>query len=225
MNAGVAQPRVQAGHVDAVETTQCGAAGFERVPVGVDESRAECCEHAGAAIVGGRSAQPDEQFLGAAFQRRPDELAHAESAGAQDVSLLRRDQFQSCGGGHLDDGQLTQRNVAVACGDGPAEGVGDLDFDVPAVQCVDDGVDGALAAVGHGHAHAFGVRNHRVHARAHRGDRLCRGHRLLERVRSEDDLHWIGSVDMGFILDHVPAGAQRLAVSRFSRCPARQGCS
>ncbi len=153
-------------------------------------------------------------------QRRPDELAHTESAGAQHVSLFRRDQFQSCGGGHLDDGQLTQRNVAVACGDGPAEGVGDLDFDVPAVQCVDDGIDGALAAVGHGNSHAFGVRKHRVHARTHRGDRLRRGHRLLERVRSENDLHRTGDeqsgFDMGFIVDHVrrrPAGSGGIACS------------
>ena len=136
---------------------------------------------------------------------------------------LRRDQLQSCGGGHLDDGQLSQRNVAVACGDGPAEGVGDLDFDVPAVQRVDDGIDGALAAVGHGNSHAFGVRKHRVHARTHRGDGLRRGHRLLERVRSENDLHRTGDeqsgFDMAFIVDHDGVGPQGLACIALQSVP------
>ncbi len=75
-------------------------------------------------------------------------------------------------------------------------GVGDLDLDVLAVQGVDDGVDGALAAVGHRNADAFGIGYHRVHAGAHRGDRFGRSHRLLERVRSENDLH----PALGFIL-------------------------
>ena len=68
-------------------------------------------------------------------------------------------------------------------------GSDNLGLDVSAVQGVDDGVDGALATVGHRNTDAFGIGYHRVHAGTHRGDRFGRSHRLLERIRSENDLH------------------------------------
>ena len=108
-------------------------------------------------------------------------------------------------------GQLAKRDVAVSCGDRPAERIGNLDLDMLAMQRVDDGIDGALAAVGHRNAHAFGVGYHRVYARTHGGDRFGRGHRLLERVRCQNDLH--------------RAHSRLWAAMRLSRSRGRRECA
>ena len=184
-----AQPRIQPGQIDAVQPAQCGAARFQRTAVGVEERRTERGEHAGAAVVGGRTAQPDEELLGPPVERCTDQLPHTERAGAQHIPALLGYQFQPGGGGDLDDGELTQRDQSVARGDRVAQRVADLGLDQPPVQRRDHRLDGALPAVGHRDAHALGVRQHLAHPGGHRGDGLGRGHRLLERVGSQHDPH------------------------------------
>ena len=96
-----------------MQMRQGGSSRSEAVSVDSVEPGAERGEHAGAPVVGCRSAEPNEKVGGAAIHGGTDELSDTESAGAEHVSLIHRDQFNSGGLGDLDYGQSPMWNVTV----------------------------------------------------------------------------------------------------------------
>lgn len=94
------------------------------------------------------------------IQRRDDQLTDAEGAGAQDVPICGRHQLQTGRRRHLDHRQVVLGDVAVGGTYGAPQRITDLDRDAVAAERVDDGIDGAFAAVGHRHPEAFCIGQH-----------------------------------------------------------------
>lgn len=183
-----AQPRIEAVEIDRRDPAQHAARASQHIAVGIQEPSAEGGQQAGAAIDRGAAADAQKDALGSAIQCVADQHAGAEGRGAGRVGAVA-EQRQPGGGGHFDDGEAAVGDPAIGGVDRPVERVGHGAADVLAAETGDQGLDRALAAVGHGQQHRFdgpvdpaeAVGDGRRHGR--------RRGRALERIGSNQDAH------------------------------------
>lgn len=152
-----AQARVQAAGVHLPQIGQRRAAGRQCPAVRIQPPYAQRCQHARAAVVGGRPAQAHDEAPRAGIQSGADQFAHAMAAGAQGIALRRRGKFQAGRGGHFDDrgGVIGQPAPA-----GPhrfAQRAAHGCFAPLAAGGGQHGLDRAFAAVGHRDAQGMGA--------------------------------------------------------------------
>ena len=116
----------------------------------VKERPAQGGEHADAALRGGGAADSDEKVSASGLDRIQDHLADAHGAGPPGVQLVPGDQGDAGGLRHLHHGGLPVGEDAVPGPGGFAEGAFHLHAAEAAAQTGDQGLHGALAAVGQG---------------------------------------------------------------------------
>ncbi|MCY1527027.1 hypothetical protein D9M68_620780 [compost metagenome] len=184
----VCQARIQAAGIDAGQLSERAAARRQAAAVRVQQAHAQGRQHAGAGVVGGRSAQAQDEALGARVHRRQHQFAHAMAAGAHRIALGRGNQFQARRRGHFD-----HRSAIVQeppdCIDLVAQRVVHLELLRLASGCRQHGLDRAFAAVGHRDAHRMGAGEGGLDAARNGRGRIGRGNAFFERVGSDDDFH------------------------------------
>ena len=181
----LAQARVEAGEVQPGEVRPVAPGGG---PDGHGPG-AELQEHPEPAVGGRRAAQAHDHPLCPGGPGGPQQARDACAGRRQGVALIRGDQVEAHGLGHLDHGETVAGHPADLSAPRPPECVGRVDGEHLTAEGVDDGAGGALASVGHRHRDDLGVRAGPAHADDHRLDGLERRHGLLEGVRSKDDPH------------------------------------
>ena len=186
-----ARPGSTRGHVDGLHVVEI-AAGDEiadRRAAEVEEAHAQRLREAGAGVVGGRAADPEDDLVDAARDRILDELARAVGGGDQRVALVLGHQRQAGGLCHLDDGGALVAEQPIGGEHPVAHRAGDLDLDDLAAGGIDQRLHGALAAIGHGHLDVLGIGPHALEAGLDLARHLQRRQVLFEGIGGDDDLH------------------------------------
>ena len=179
--------RVETGGVDGGESGESAAAGGDRLPGGVGEGGAEGRDDPGAAVGARRAADAQEDLVDAVVKHLGGDEADAVRAGAFGVEGDVGDLGEAVGLGGFDDRRPAIGGEAVAGGRRTAEGVDDVDGARRRSPHREEGLEGALAAVGEGQ---LGDRRGREGlpgpARERRRGRGCAGG-ALEGIGGADD--------------------------------------
>ena len=181
------QPRVETGGIDGCERSQLSRRRPDDSARAIQEADAELGQHAGAAIIGGRTADAQQQTADAGVQRRADHPADTPGVGAENVTLALGNELEPRGRGHLEHGgAVADRQTAR---DGTPQRVHGPHGANPCTESRRHGLGEPFAAIGHGHVDDLGVRHDGEHSPGHGGRRLNGRHGLLEGVGGDDDLH------------------------------------
>ena len=98
-----------------------------------------------------------------------------------------RDQGEAGRQGHLDHGGFAVAHDSPLRGDGISQRAGDLGGEVTSAGGVDEGGEGAVAAVGHRNQYGFSLRDGSPDAALDGNGGGAGGDALLERLGSDDD--------------------------------------
>ena len=188
-NAGAGQAGIQSGDVNPVQPGQCCSSLGQFISFSIQQPGAQGLGHAGAAVVGGRAAEADDDLLCALVQGLADQLARAIGGGHQWVAGLLIDELDAAGCSHLDGRCTAIAQNAVASGDGQAQRPGGPGLDHAASGGIDQGLDRALAAIGHGHKDHFGLQGALSQSAFYSVCGLLGGQAALEGVGCNDDFH------------------------------------
>ena len=164
----LADPWVEAAHVDAVQVRKGGAAMRQLAAATVEQFHAQGLCHAGAGVVGGASAYAENEAAVPRFQRLGDQFAQAVSGRHQRVALLGRHQRQPGRSRHLDDSGAAVAHGPPACAHPLAQRAGDFGRPCLAAGGLDESLEGAVPSVRHRHQHDVGIRQDAQHALSHR---------------------------------------------------------
>ncbi len=171
------------------ETSEGGSSGGQWSAVVVEEACAERRGHTGAAVVRSAAADADENAGDAGIKRGADELAGSVGAGAARIAAVRRDEVETGGGSHLNDGGAASVDEGPAGRGGLAEGTIDASEGVAATQADDDGVDGAGSAIREGEAIDTNRGNDLLDTSRKSANGLEGSEAAFEFLRGEQDAH------------------------------------
>ena len=180
---------MQPGQVDAFQPGQSRPARRQFVPVGVQKPDAQGGGHPRAAVVGGAAAQADDEAGKAPFQRLPQQFAGAVGGGGQRVAAALGDEGQPGGTGHFDNRRFAVAHHAPAGFQGLAQWPGHLAGEHLPAGAFHQGVQRAVAPVGHRRQHYCGLGQSGGHPPGDGLRRLQPGYSGLESLRRNHDFH------------------------------------
>ena len=156
-DGGRSQVGVDGGAVDGREAGEGRAAGGEGLAGLVEETDTEGGGHAGAGVVGGAAAEADNDAGVAEVEGFLDDFAGAAGGGGAGIAAFGRDEGEAGGAGHFDHGGYAVAHDAPEGFDGLTQGAGNDAAAHFAAGGVDQGFQGAVAAVGHWNEDGFSV--------------------------------------------------------------------
>ena len=173
--------------VDRAQLRERASRSVELPAPVVEQPEPEGAEHAAASVVGRAAADSDQELPAARTQGVGDHLAEPEGGGLPRVPLAVGEQGQAACGGHLHHGGASAVDPSVLRLDRAHQRVVDPDCAPRSPECPDNGLGGALAAVGDKGRHGLAPGKEVPDGGLRPGRRLLRGERPLERVEGQYD--------------------------------------
>ena len=185
----LAETGIESGIIEPGETGESGSSRGQRSAVVVKEACTERCGHSGAAVVSSAAADADEDAGDTSIERGTDELARSVGAGATRIAAIRRDEMETGGRSHLNDGGTATVDEGPTGRGGFAERAIGAREGVTAAQANGDGVDGAGTTIREGETIDMGRGKNLLGAGGEGANSLKRREAAFEFLRSEQDAH------------------------------------
>lgn len=185
----LAETGIEGGIIETGEVGESGSPGGQRSAVVVEESCTERCGHSGAAVVRSAAADADEDTGDISIKRGTDKLARSVGAGAARIAAIRRDEVETGGRSHLNDGGTATVDESPTGRGGFAERTIGARESVTAAQTDGDGVDGAGTTIREGEAIDMGRGKNLLGTSGEGANGLKRRETAFEFLRGEQDAH------------------------------------